>query len=192
MKVVSGMRNREDLRVVKTKKGLYDALLQLMREKPFEEIRVLDICQLSMTNRSTFYDHFNDKYEFLDSLIHNLERKLVIKLEENKQIHSSKEYYMEMIQLFFDHISEHISTYTLILLKNHNSVLMDMIYEACLKDVREHISNDFVQDIPIEIISRFYVSGVIHICLEYVKNPKHYKKEDIIAYLDKLIPNNIY
>ena len=58
---------KQDLRIMKTKKALYQSLIQLMKEKTFEEIRVSDICELALINRSTFYAHFDDKYL---SLIH--------------------------------------------------------------------------------------------------------------------------
>ena len=54
------MDKKEDLRVIKTKKSLYDGLIMMMKDKPFEEIKVSDICKVALTNRSTFYDHFND------------------------------------------------------------------------------------------------------------------------------------
>ena len=57
------MKKKEDLRVVKTKANLYRGLMELMKDQTFEEIKVSDICNKSMINRSTFYDHFNDKYE---------------------------------------------------------------------------------------------------------------------------------
>ena len=56
------MDKKEDLRVRKTKTNLYKALIELMEEKSFEDIKVIDICRVSLINRSTFYDHFNDKY----------------------------------------------------------------------------------------------------------------------------------
>ena len=62
------MDKKEDLRVIKTKKSLYDGLLVMMKDKPFEDIKVADICRVALTNRSTFYDHFNDKYELLYAL----------------------------------------------------------------------------------------------------------------------------
>ena len=39
------MKKKEDLRIRKTKANLYRSLLQLMEEKPFEEIKVIDICK---------------------------------------------------------------------------------------------------------------------------------------------------
>ena len=63
-----------DKRIIKTKKNLYDGLLEVMREKEFEDIKVSDICDKALTNRSTFYDRFSDKYELLTSLIEDLKK----------------------------------------------------------------------------------------------------------------------
>ena len=70
------MKKKEDLRIIKTKKNLYEGLLQLMKDTSFEDIKVSDICNVSLVNRSTFYDHFSDKYELLATLIDDLEEEL--------------------------------------------------------------------------------------------------------------------
>ena len=36
---------KTDLRIIKTNNTLYDALINLLKEKTFEEIKVSDICQ---------------------------------------------------------------------------------------------------------------------------------------------------
>ena len=54
------MKKKDDIRVLKTKKKLYDGLLLLMKDNAFEDIKVSDICIVSKINRSTFYDHFSD------------------------------------------------------------------------------------------------------------------------------------
>ena len=56
---------KEDLRVRRTKKLLADALKELMSEKPFEKIKVVDICEKALVHRATFYAHFEDKYQLL-------------------------------------------------------------------------------------------------------------------------------
>lgn len=186
---------KEDLRVTKTKKNLYQGLLTLMKEKTFEEIKVTDICNEALTNRSTFYDHFNDKYELLNSLITDLETSLMEKLNENDVNNNPKEYYLKIIELFFDHVSEHIEAYSSILKRNNNSIVMDMINNVIMKDVTKNIiQKNLAQeaDIPAEIVSIFYVSAVSNVCIEYIKYPTKYEKEDIINYLTTLIPNKIY
>ena len=68
--------NKKDLRVVKTQNILYATLLSLMKEKTFEEIKVSDICNKALINRSTFYSHYNDKYELLADFIQEYKRIL--------------------------------------------------------------------------------------------------------------------
>ena len=46
---------KKDLRIIKTRKALYNAFEELMKSKPFEQIKVSDICNEALINRSTFY-----------------------------------------------------------------------------------------------------------------------------------------
>ena len=46
---------KQDLRITKTHKYLFDALFSLMAEKPFSAISVTDICARAMVHRTTFY-----------------------------------------------------------------------------------------------------------------------------------------
>ena len=50
-----------DLRQRKTRALLVKALAELMEERPFSELSVVDICSRAMVHRTTFYAHFNDK-----------------------------------------------------------------------------------------------------------------------------------
>ena len=68
----------EDLRTIKTKKNLYDALILLMKQTNFENIKVAYICKYALVNRSTFYNHYQDKYDLLDDFM------LWLKLNEGK------------------------------------------------------------------------------------------------------------
>src|SRR5690349_25047649 len=54
-----------DLRVRRTYKFLWDALISLMTERNFESITVTDICERAMVHRTTFYKHYEDKYGLL-------------------------------------------------------------------------------------------------------------------------------
>src|SRR5262245_37889383 len=54
-----------DLRVRRTYKFLWDALVTLMVERDFESITVTDICERAMVHRTTFYKHYEDKHGLL-------------------------------------------------------------------------------------------------------------------------------
>ena len=183
-----------DKRIIKTKNNLYDGLLKVMKEKEFEDIKVSDICEKAITNRSTFYDHFSDKYELLTSLIEDLKKSLISDLENNnKETESLKEYYMLVIKSLIDHIDSNIDIYNSILKKNNNSIVMDMMYDTVYKDIEKELEKyKNNTDIPTEVITKFYVTAVSNICLDYIRYPKKYKKDKIISYLEQLIPSNIY
>lgn len=59
----------EDPRALRTRKLLIEAFQQLIRIKNFEQITVKDITELATVNRATFYAHFVDKFELLDTVL---------------------------------------------------------------------------------------------------------------------------
>lgn len=67
---------RQDIRITKTKKALERAMLELLEKKKFKKITVNDICQQAMVSRSTFYLHFEDKYQLMFFCLENEHRCL--------------------------------------------------------------------------------------------------------------------
>jgi AcrR family transcriptional regulator len=61
-----------DRRVQRTKASLHGALIGLAREKPYPSIAVKEILARANVGRSTFYTHFRDKDDLLESGIHEI------------------------------------------------------------------------------------------------------------------------
>ena len=97
---------KEDLRITKTRKVLFETLVLLMKEKSFEEIKVSDICKKALINRSTFYSHYSDKYELFMELIDALKDNLTESLNNNDSNVYTREYFIDLIKLLIDHIDE--------------------------------------------------------------------------------------
>ena len=135
------MEKKKDLRVIKTKKMIYTALVELMKEKTFEEIKVSDICEKALINRSTFYAHYEDKYELLIDFIKDLKVEFSQKLENNKVL-NIKEYYLELIKLFLNHVEDKKDIYSSIMIHNRNSIMMDILLSAINDDILKRISKE--------------------------------------------------
>jgi AcrR family transcriptional regulator len=58
-----------DPRVRRTRALLQDALRSLLREKRFANISVAEIAERATVNRNTFYAHYQDKFELLESIL---------------------------------------------------------------------------------------------------------------------------
>ena len=61
--------NKQDPRVIKTLRQIDDALLESLRQTPFEKITIDMLCKKALINRSTFYKYYVDKYELLSDFI---------------------------------------------------------------------------------------------------------------------------
>nr|WP_318539105.1 TetR/AcrR family transcriptional regulator [Terribacillus saccharophilus] len=57
--------SNKDLRVIRTKESIRDALIKLIEEKGFEAITVKDITTKANFNRGTFYAHYQDKFDLM-------------------------------------------------------------------------------------------------------------------------------
>jgi AcrR family transcriptional regulator len=59
---------KEDPRVLRTRKLLQDAFVELMGDHSFESITVQDITDTANVNHATFYRHYQDKYHLADAI----------------------------------------------------------------------------------------------------------------------------
>lgn len=77
------------------------------------------------------------------------------------------------------------------MLKNRNSIMMDILLSVVNDDVIKKVKSDEINTkIPGNIIAKFYLGRVINLGVEWLKDDNKYTKEDIIKYLDILIPDN--
>lgn len=59
---------KNDARVRYTKLVLKNALLKLMQTKPINKITVKEVCELAGLNRATFYAHYGNCFDLLESI----------------------------------------------------------------------------------------------------------------------------
>ncbi|WP_055105300.1 TetR/AcrR family transcriptional regulator [Paenibacillus ihumii] len=58
-----------DPRIIRTRKLIMDAFVQLSTRKEFKDITIKDITSEATVNRATFYYHFTDKYDLLEKVL---------------------------------------------------------------------------------------------------------------------------
>ncbi|MGE6599760.1 TetR/AcrR family transcriptional regulator [Bacillus proteolyticus] len=62
------MESKIDLRVVKTQRAIKNTFIQLIEEVGFEKVNVRKLIERAEVNRSTFYLHYQDKYDLLNKI----------------------------------------------------------------------------------------------------------------------------
>lgn len=66
------MSTKIDLRVLKTSENIKNTFSKLLLEKSFKDITVQNICDKALIGRSTFYDHYYDKYDLLNKMVEEI------------------------------------------------------------------------------------------------------------------------
>ena len=165
--------------------------MSLMKTKPFESIKISEICSISLINRSTFYDHFNDKFELIESLMNDMKNELIDSLSFNIDTDNIKDYYMDIIKLLLDHINININIYSAVAKINSNSIARDMMTDAVITSVTKEIDSNFINksSIPTRSIVLFYASGIINVIIENLNTGANFDIDNLLNTINKLLPN---
>ena len=63
--------------VKRTKRFLQDALIELLKEKPYQKITVTDLVTRSGLSRTTFYAHYEYKEELIEQCLEGIMAKII-------------------------------------------------------------------------------------------------------------------
>ena len=72
---------KEDFRVTKTKAAIHEAFLACLEEVGFLGMSVTNIIEKALINRSTFYKHYQDKYDLRDRYVDSVIAHFVTNLD---------------------------------------------------------------------------------------------------------------
>src|SRR5436309_15254652 len=103
-----------DLRVRRTRKLLWEALLVEMSQHAFESITVTDICERAMVHRTTFYKHYEDKYGLLFHGIQDELNALFEAVDKHVEMEKEADNQLRLIAVF-GHVLKHEDFYRLML-----------------------------------------------------------------------------
>ncbi|WP_127537165.1 TetR/AcrR family transcriptional regulator [Paenibacillus illinoisensis] len=168
-------KTNEDLRVRRTHKLLYNALLELMGKHPFEQITVKQICELAMVHRTTFYTHFQDKFDLLSSAVRQIAE------EEFKN-------FTEVSLTPFDNFRELLS-----IAKKHKTLFSQLLFEerdslrnllrkamgAGMKRYLTENGSIEVNSIEIQIKIEAYIGAVLGVLNWWIENNISMDEEDL-------------
>ena len=78
--------NKKDRRIEKTEYVLVNSLAALMHSKNIKDISVKELCEYANVNRGTFYLHYNDIYDMLDTIWKTFFLNMIISMPKTSHI----------------------------------------------------------------------------------------------------------
>ncbi len=136
------MEKQLDFRVQRTYKLLIDAMMNLLKEKSFDDITVGEICEKAMVRRATFYRHFEDKYEMFSFVIRQLLDQFK---EENRMEYEQKQpqtFYIAMIDYCLQFVEQHEEVLGSLMESKSSRVLLEIMSEEIEQDILVRLRMD--------------------------------------------------
>lgn len=74
----------KDIRYLNTEALLRDAMVKLLKKKPFDQITTTELVTTAHISRSSFYTHYSDKYDMIDNYQQILFNMIEYVFDKNK------------------------------------------------------------------------------------------------------------
>jgi AcrR family transcriptional regulator len=171
------------------KRILWDALMELIAEKPFPVITVRDVCDKALVHRTTFYRHFEDKDDLLrrgiESMVDDLTgdsrrpaREILAELSPRRP--------PDQLVRMFVHAAAHERAYRAMLGHGENSSARRVIGEAfagfLLPRIRSVAGEAAEPAVPAEIISQFAAGALMNLLEWWLEANRPYPPEAMAVY----------
>ena len=180
---------KQDLRIQKTHKFLFAALFELMEKMPFDEISVTDICQRAMVHRTTFYNHFEDKYHLLRCAIAAMQEDIMTHIPGTDD---PQTFYLALLDRILDHLYDNRETYARILKTNNSGNTTKVFHEYVVQRLVENLMLFGSRDSPSRRHPQRSAGGVfipgffLPRLLVAAKRSPH-RKEELRHYIHELV-----
>lgn len=190
------LNNKSTIKVNKTKKILEDALGALLEEKPFEEIRVIDICSKANMHRSTFYTYFNDKYELLKSKLDEYEAKFLEDLQRYKIEDKLKDFHIDIMIKILQYFYFNRKYLKIIFQNNKDNSITKILQKYLEVYVIEGVKDMKLAkpDKPyfFNVIGAFYSGAFITVISEWILNDCTIKPQELAECISDIIMQRIF
>jgi len=148
-----------DRRTQRTRRRLSSALVELVKEKRFDDITVQNVIERADVGRATFYSHFRDKEDLFEQQWEQFNERLAQQIDWDK---AGKDSFVPVAS-FFQHLQEVQPFYRGLV----RSRKIDAMFKRGIEYLTNHIETGLNQrlkpgarpvDVPIPILSNYLAS----------------------------------
>lgn len=170
-----------DLRIIKTKKALQEAILNLLENKKLENISITEICKEANINRGTFYLHYNQIEDILVEFFEELMKDLSEAYYEPYK-HASVIYVNELnpshIRIFH-HVKKYSKFYKIAFSRNASINYYFLLYEKIKSLFSEFRQEEFQNGINSELYLAYQANAIIGLIMDWCENNFQYSVDEM-------------
>jgi len=162
-----------DLRVIKTKKNIRDAFLELRKKHTLDDIKVNALCEKAQVNKTTFYNHYQDVYDLSEELETEVLDKFLNNFQDIDMMLTDSQRFINGMHAVLESENELLR----IVFRDKMDELIDRI--------EMKIKNYYAKED--QMLISFLIGGSIHLMMKS-KN----KNEDVEKFLVEVIAKIVY
>lgn len=178
--------SKSEVKFQNTAKKMNSALIELLEEKEFSQITVLEVCKKANVNRSTFYSHYNNTYDLLEEVHVSFNKKLdkYFSTDDNELFKNDLSISIRNTASYLEFIKEHHFFFKAYM-SNLNNFKHDEFYSSIKEKVliplleKKRITNKTA----VNYVAQFYLQGVAAIIKEWIYNDC----SDDVDYISEMI-----
>ena len=186
------MSKGQDLRIRTTKKMITKALIDLMKKEAFSKISVIDICTQAQVHRTTFYKHFEDKYQLLEFTLLDIQQRFDDFFPEYDITSSNiKSYYLNSFRSILEFISQENNFFLNGIFHQENNYVNQVFEKTISSYLIKRLEKDSTHynvhfDVPIHIISLYYTGAVISLTKWWLLNHQPVDSKTLVSYFERI------
>jgi AcrR family transcriptional regulator len=170
-----------DRRVRRTRELLRSALLSLIQEKGYERITIRDILDRADVGRSTFYAHYRDKDELLQSGLEDVRSALAAEMQPGAS--RSKGAFLELTLGLFRHVEAHRHLWRPLTRKGGADLMVRVVRGSADELVRAHVRLQFPEassdDPRYEMAIQFVVGALMGVLVWWLDSEAPLSAEEM-------------
>ena len=185
---------KADRRILKTKKAIYEALVELMQKKKLNSITVTELAAQADINRKTFYTYYSTVNDVLDEGINELITSL-----KDLLCAMSEDYNMFSPQTLFAFLNTIMSDADIardLFASDNGSLLFNRLQKALQETLlKELVNRDIKMNVPSEqypLISSFVAGGMVSAYYEWITDPDAITLDELARTLTTLIISGVH
>lgn len=186
-----------DPRVIKTRKKLRKAFLELLKTRRLSEMNIKDLTTQAGVTRGTFYLHYRDKGTFVETIMEEIIEDFYE--EVVTYIPFEGDEHKLVPQIVLDRVFEYIGEtpeFFVTLLKEKDADIYRALFSDRLYDfILEHVNygNSIpVRKMPKELVTNFVVYSLLGIADAWVSEGQIYANHYIATLVDKLYRSELF
>lgn len=148
---------KQDLRTIRTTRAIKKAFIDTLQTKPFTKVTVSEIAKKAYIDRQTFYLHYTDKYDLLESLVDGIVKEFKEILSERLKAGPALEKVEKIYHNHIDYFRENNLAISSLLKINTGDICLEKDLRKVFIDRYESETGEKLTPFEADIMSTLYI-----------------------------------